>query len=129
MRHPEREEQIAFFRWTELVKYKGVKLHRYCYSVPNELPFSGKKAMLAMLNMRAAGLTKGVPDVECMIAIPPFTGWHGEFKKSTGKPSDVSADQEEIMKMLASCGRKCDVCYGAEDGMKKLGAYLGNMDR
>lgn len=124
MRHLEREQQTLFFRWTELIKYNGIKLRNYCYSVPNELPFSGKKAMLAMLNLRAAGLTKGVFDIECMIPMAPYTGLHIEMKAPKPAKSKVSDEQKEIRKMLELCKRKCCICYSFEEAKAAMLAYL-----
>jgi hypothetical protein len=80
--------------------------------------------MLAGVRQKAEGLTAGVPDIECMVAIPPYTGFHLEMKRKDGVPSDVSAAQKEMMERLTSCGRKCETGYGADDAWKKLCAYL-----
>lgn len=81
--------------------------------------------MLAGVRRKAEGLTAGVPDIECMVAMAPFTGLHIEMKRADGKPSDVSAAQKEVMARLTACGRKCTVAFGADEAWKQLTTYLG----
>jgi hypothetical protein len=93
--------------------------------VPNALPYGGKRAMLQMLRLRAAGLTAGVPDIECAVAQPPYTGLHIELKRPDGRPSDVKPEQHAVMRMLTDCGRKCVEAFGWEEAWKELCLYLG----
>jgi hypothetical protein len=83
--------------------------------------------MLAGVRRKAEGVKAGVPDIECFIAMPPHTGLHIEMKKSRkdgGKRSDVSAEQEKVMRRLEACGRKCVVAFGCAEAWKELCAYL-----
>lgn len=81
--------------------------------------------MLAGLRRKAEGVTPGVPDIECMVAVPPYTGLHIEMKRKDGKPSDVSAEQKTMMARLVACGRKCVVGFGCDDAWQHLTDYLG----
>lgn len=81
--------------------------------------------MLAGVRRKAEGVTAGVPDIECMVAVAPYTGLHLEMKRKDGKPSDVSDSQAKIMARLTKCGRKCVVCFGEEHAWKELCNYLG----
>lgn len=99
-------------------------LRDYIYSVPNALPYGGKQAMLQMLQLKREGLTPGVPDVECMVAIPPYTGMHIEMKRKNGKPSDVTDEQSKLMARLKKCGRHCVVAFGEEHAWQELTSYL-----
>lgn len=125
MKHIEHDHQTEFFRRCSYVKYGTGTLKDYCFAVPNALPYGGKRAMLQMLRLRAEGLTKGVPDIECFIPIPPYHGLHIEMKKPDGTPSDVTAEQRVVMRRLADCGRKCVVAFGWEQAWKELTTYLG----
>ena len=120
----EGEEQVTFMRIASLRRFRDGKVRDYLYSVPNTIPFTGKKAMLSMVRMKAEGLTPGVPDIECFVAMPPYTGWHGEMKRQDGVPSDVKEHQTEMMARMTAAGRKCDVGYGAVEMWKKLCEYL-----
>ena len=80
--------------------------------------------MLQMLQLKREGLTKGIPDIECAIAVKPYTGLHIELKKPDGKPSDVSKEQHEKMAMLTKNGRRCVVAYGADEAWDALMNYL-----
>jgi hypothetical protein len=74
---------------------------------------------------KAEGVTAGVPDIECFIAIPPFHGLHIEMKRKDGTMNDVTEAQKKFMQRLTSCGRKCVVAFGADDAWDKLCTYLG----
>lgn len=124
MKHIESDEQIKFFAWTSYQRHGDGLLRDYVYSVPNALPRGGKSAMLQMLQLKREGLTKGTPDIECAIAVKPYTGLHIEMKKPKGVPSDVSEEQHKQMKMLTRCGRRCVVAYGFDEARDALLNYL-----
>ena len=124
MRHLESEEQQKFFARAAYHRYNEGYLREYMWSVPNALGASGKRAMLQMLRLRREGLTPGQPDIECAIAVPPYTGLHIELKKPDGKPSDVSDAQKKQMAMLTRCGRRCVVAYGADEAWDATMNYL-----
>jgi hypothetical protein len=125
-KHVEHDNQVEFFRRCSYQKYGEGTLRDYVFAVPNALPYGGKQAMLQMLRLRAEGLTKGIPDIECFIPIPPYTGLHIEMKKPRpeGKPSDVTPEQHQKMALLTSQQRKCVVAFGWEEAWRELRAYL-----
>lgn len=125
MRFVEHDEQVAFFRRAAYRKYGDGTVRDYIYAVPNALGRGGKAAMLQMLRLKAEGLTKGTPDVECMVAVKPYTGLHIEMKKPDGTPSDIKPWQTTMMARLTKCGRKCVVAYGQDQAWKALTDYLG----
>jgi hypothetical protein len=81
--------------------------------------------MLAGMRRKAEGVTPGVPDIECMVAVAPFTGLHIEMKRKGGKPSDTTEAQLTMIQRLRACGRRATVAYGADDAWKILCDYLG----
>lgn len=128
MRHIEHEEQVALFRHAAYRKFGDGTVRDYLYSIPNELPFHGKTAMLAMLRLKAAGLTPGIPDVVCFALSPvnpQFRGLYIEMKKPLGVPSDVKPKQKDVMKKLTSCGYKCVVAFGEQQAWTEICHYLG----
>src|ERR1700761_7584250 len=102
MKHVESAEQVQFFARCAYQRWGDGYLRDYVWSVPNALPYGGRHAMLQMLQLKREGLTKGIPDIECAIAVKPYTGLHIELKKPNGKPSDVWEEQIDTMKMLTS---------------------------
>lgn len=124
MKHTESEAQVDVFKRASYRRYRDGTVRDYIYAVVNTLPRSGKRAMLQMLQLKMEGLTKGVPDIECMVAIAPYTGLHIELKKPDGVPSDVTVEQKEMMARMISCGRKCVVAYGADEAWNALMSYL-----
>jgi hypothetical protein len=125
VKYDESSEQIAFFRRMAYRKYLGGALRDFCYAIPNGGTVGGRRAIIAGVRRKAEGVSAGVPDVECMVAVPPYTGLHIEMKRKDGKPSDVSESQNKMMERLTQCGRKCVVCFGEEHAWKELTTYLG----
>jgi hypothetical protein len=127
MIYHESREQQDFFRRANLRRYLSGTLRDYVYAVPNGGTTGGRRALIAGIRRRAEGLTEGVPDIECMVAVAPYTGLHIEMKKSKkdgGKPSDVAPKQKDMMARLTKCGRKCTVAFGADEAWAQLLEYL-----
>lgn len=124
MKHIESDEQVAFFKRAAYVRFRDGTVRDYIYAVVNALPYGGKTGMLQMLQLKREGLTKGVPDIECMVSMPPYSGLHIEMKKPKGVPSDVKPEQKEMMARLDKCGRKTVIAYGQEEAWKYLMDYL-----
>lgn len=124
-KYAESEEQIAFFKLLCGVPYRGLTLREFFYAVPNAGTRGGRRAMLQAMRRVQEGLSKGVPDVECPVAVAPFTGLHIEFKRKDGKPSDTSKEQREWIARLRELGRKVEVAYGCEDAWRIAAEYLG----
>lgn len=106
-------------------KYGSGSVRDFCYAVPNAGTRGDKRALLAGVRRKAEGVTAGVPDIECFIAVPPYTGLHIEMKRKDGTASDVSASQREMIKRLEKCGRRCVVAFGHDHAWVALCKYLG----
>jgi len=125
LKYAESIEQQGFFARAAKRPYGYEMLSDYCYAVPNGGTSGGRRAMLAGVRRKAEGVTAGVPDIECMIAVSPYTGLHIEMKKENGVPSDVTLAQQLMMARLTGCGRKCVVAFGAAQAWTELCKYLG----
>ncbi len=123
-RYLEHQEQVTFFRLAAARRHNGGTLRDFLYAVPNAGTAGGRRAMLAGVRRKAEGVTAGVPDVECMLAMPPYTGWHCEMKRKNGKDSDVTEEQLKMIKRLRQCGRKCIIAFGADAAWEGLCEYL-----
>ena len=127
MNYVEHREQVAFFRLASTRRYLGKPLSDYLAAVPNAGTTGGRRAMLAGVRRKAEGVKAGFPDVQCIIAVPPYSGWHCEMKKPRsegGKDSDVSEAQKDWILRLEAVGRKCVVAFGCAEAWKELCAYL-----
>ncbi len=120
-RHLESLEQQALMRRAQWTRYRDGVVRDYLYAVPN----GGKRSVIEASIMKGEGVTPGVPDIECMVAVPPYTGLHIEMKRADGKLSDLTDAQKQMIARLISCGRKVIVAFGADHAWRELCDYLG----
>jgi hypothetical protein len=105
--------------------YGGGTLRDYIFAIPNAGSRGGVRGARQGARRKAEGVVAGVPDLECFVAVAPYTGLHVEMKKLDGVPSDVSQEQKDMMARLTRCGRKCTVAFGADMAWKQICEYLG----
>ena len=67
----------------------------------------------------------GVPDLFLPVPRGPYHGLWIEMKVGRNKPT---AAQEEWMDRLSEQGYKCHVCYGWQDAMGMISAYLDDKE-
>lgn len=121
----EADEQERIFRWVELVAPYYPELE-WLFAVPN----GGSRHMLEAVNLKRQGVKKGVPDMVLPIPRGPWNALWIELKRPSIKPKTkkgkggVSDDQERWHKALRSNGHAVYVCYGADEAIKVLTAYL-----
>jgi hypothetical protein len=125
MRYDESHEQQDLFKRASFKRYRDGTVRDYIFAIPNGGTTGGRRAILAGVRRKAEGVTSGIPDVECMVAVAPYTGLHIEMKRKDGKPSDVTDSQKKVMARLINCGRRCVVAYGADEAWNALLNYLG----
>lgn len=118
----EHDEQKALFIWSRFQYLPGGgRVRDYLFAIPN----GGSRHRIEASRLKAEGVTAGVPDV--MLAYP-CGGWHGlfiEMKRPRPCSSKVSREQKEWIERLTSQGYKAAVCYGYEEAVKTVTAYLG----
>lgn len=120
----ESTEQQGFFARLGTVPYGRASLRDLCFAIPNGGTSGGRRALRAGVRRKAEGVTAGVPDVFCMVAVAPYHGCFIEMKRLDGVPSDVSQQQKDMIKRLTDCGYRCYVAFGAGDAFDKLWGYL-----
>lgn len=103
-------EQIAVVEYCDL-------RHIPVVHIPNE----GKRSVVYAANLKRAGMRPGFPD----LFIPRVRGkYHGlfiEMKYGNGK---TTADQEEWLRTLSGEGYAVRVCYGFDEAVRSIEAYL-----
>lgn len=116
----ETEIQQQLMRWWALQ-------HR-ALGVPREhllmaFPMQGGRSPRNGARMKAEGMRKGLPDM--FLAVPVARlGWHGlwiELKRPGGR---VSPEQSDFLHDLRAQGYVASVCYGFEEAVNEIKAYL-----
>lgn len=111
-------EQCFIFHYMEI---HHPRVYEMMYAVPN----SGRRAKMERGMMSSQGLKKGVPDI---ILDLPCAGFHGlriELKRTGGKRSSVSKEQEIWLSKMALNGYKAEVCFGWKEAIDCLLSYIG----
>lgn len=113
----EDHEQIALIQWASWQKYQDGKLSDYLHHSPN----GGKRHIATALNFKAMGTQAGFPDLFLFI---PKGGYHGLFIELKAKSGRVSTHQQVMIGRLTKQGYLCKVCYGANQAIDEIKAYL-----
>lgn len=87
------------------------------YHVPNE----GKRSKAAAANMQRIGLKSGVPDLCLPVAKGKYHGLYIELKRVGGR---VTETQVDWLLALSKQGYAVCVCYGAEQAIDVISAYI-----
>jgi hypothetical protein len=117
----ERDEQMALVRWLD---YHPILKNHYC-KMHNE----GKRSPLEGRNLKLLGLRPGVSD---LFIFYPFQGLHGlwlEMKQNRNytpseKRTRTWVAQENFVETVKKLGFSAHFCYGCEDAIKIINAYL-----
>ena len=115
----EHEEQVALFQWTEANEGAVPEL-ALLFAVPN----GGYRPMATAAMLREEGVKAGVPDVFLPCRRQRYGGLAIELKRSDHSNHATPAQQEWIERLRAH-GYKAVVCYGAQEAIDTIKAYLG----
>jgi len=75
------------------------------------------KSYAARAKLKASGVSAGFPD---LLVITPKGLVFIEMKRSNGRPSDVSEEQSDWLKVLAGVSVGAKVCFGARQAIEFL---------
>ncbi len=114
----ETDIQQKLFEKLAEIPYRGTFLTKFFYAVPN----GGYRTKRTGGILKAEGLKKGVPDIHCFIAVPPFHSLYIEMKTKTG---ELSQDQESMISMLRKEGHKVVICRSVMGAIDEIFKYLG----
>lgn len=109
----EADIQKAFFKWLHLWKKEIVK---YTFHIPN----GGFRDIREAVNLKAMGVTPGIPDVFC--AMPAF-GYNGLFIEFKSKKGIVTSKQELMIDGLTKNGYKVVICHDWVDAKEIMEWY------
>ena len=114
----ESQDQQALFRWAAYERAALPELGML-YHIPNE----GRRPVVTGVNLRKAGLKKGVPDICLPVARGGYHGLYIELKRvKNGTP--VTEDQRAWIDALNRCGYRAMVCRGFESAQEAIIEYL-----
>ena len=106
--------QSAFFEWISL--YPRIRL--ITFAVPN----GGSRNCLEAKNLKAQGVTAGVPDIFMAV---PCNGYHGLFIELKSKNGRLSEYQKIWIDNLNDRAYKAVVCYSLDEAINAVREYLG----
>ena len=113
----EHEEQVALFQWAEAHEGEHEEL-KLLFAVPN----GGYRPMTTAAQLKAEGVRSGVPDCCLPVARGRFHSLWIEMKRKPNRPTEA---QEHWISTLRDYGHSAVVCYGAQEAIDVIKAYLG----
>lgn len=115
----EHEEQVALFQWAEAneAQYPSLAM---LFAVPN----GGYRPMVTAAQLKAEGVRSGVPDIFLMCRRGHYGALAIELKRRDHSNHATPAQQEWIERLRAH-DYMAVVCYGAQEAIDVIIAYLG----
>ena len=112
----EHAEQVAVFEWSAYQRKKYPELD-LLIAIPN----GGKRHIGTAMKLKAEGVKPGVPDILLPVSRHGFNALWIELKVGKNKPSP---NQLYMMHRLTDEGAMCQVCWGAEQAILAIKAYI-----
>lgn len=114
----EAQEQAAIMQWAEMMRPTWPVLE-WLYHVPN----GGYRDPSTARMLAAQGVKAGVPDLCLPAARKGNHGLYIELKRADHS-NNASPEQKRWIDYLRSAGYLVAVCYGAEEAIRTITAYL-----
>ncbi len=115
MQHEE-AEQAALIQWAAYQASQWPEL-AFLFHIPN----GGLRNKATAARLKAAGVKSGVPDLFLPVTRGQYAGLFIEMKYGSNKPTP---DQQRYLDMLQREGYAVAVCYGCEEAIETIMAYL-----
>ena len=112
----EQSEQTAVIRWARLFEVHYPKL-RWLHASLNGAHMSPRHAA----RMKAAGMTKGIPDLFLPVRASGYNGLYIEMKIGKNKPTP---EQEEFMVFARDQNFKAVIARGFDEAINILQSYV-----
>ena len=118
MKHPtEHQEQVAVIQWARASEARDPRLE-LLHAIPN----GGNRAIHVAKRLKDEGVKAGVPDLCLPVKSGKFSGLYLELKAQKGRKP--TKEQAAMLSRLRDEGYWAGVCYGAEEAILTLKAYL-----
>lgn len=112
----EHSEQCAVFDWAATMAATYPELDTM-FAIPN----GGLRNISVAMKLKAEGVKAGIPD----ICLPTsHGGYHALYIELKVKPNKPTEQQLVSMSRLADYGNLCVVCYGADEAIQTIMAYI-----
>lgn len=108
------QERVIAWSLAHSTSYPALKL---LYHVPN----GGKRNQAEAARLKKQGVKAGVPDLVLPVARDGFHGLYIEMKWDKNK---TTGNQKWWLEQLQEQGYKTAVCYGADEVMDQIAAYM-----
>lgn len=114
----ESEEQIALFRWADMLSVSLRPELRLLYHVPN----GGSRNKIEAARLKEEGVRSGVPDLCLPVSRGGYHGLYIELKRTSG--GRVSETQKRWLAALTEAGYLAVVCHGWDEARHVIENYL-----
>jgi len=114
----EKQEQVKLFQWAAYNKARFPVL-----AIMNASLMGVKISKFQQIKAKQSGCKTGWPDIVIPTGRHHYFSLYIELKAKNGK---VSITQDEILWKLNFHGNLAMVCYGADEAIALIEAYLGN---
>lgn len=114
----EHDEQKALFEWADAMQGEHPEL-AMLFSIPN----GGARHPAVAAQLKAEGVKAGVPDCFLAVRRGKFGGLFLELKRANHSNGPTAA-QREWIDALRRYGYSACVCYGAQEAISTIMAYL-----
>ena len=114
----EHDEQVALFAWAAANEAKHHEL-ALLHATPN----GGYRPIAVAAKMKAEGQKSGYPDISLNVARGRWHSLHIELKRAD-RSTRPTTEQLLWIEKLREYGNCACVCYGAQDAINTIMAYL-----
>ena len=124
----EHDEQAALFAWAELAQGEHPELAMLYANVNGgKLPYhrnaKGQVTSPQRIKLVQEGLKRGIPDITLAVPRGRFHALYVELKRAD-RSNKPSPEQVEWIERLRYYGYAAVICYGAQDAISTIVAYL-----
>lgn len=116
----EHDTQVAFFYAVRFMENRHPEL-KWFHAIPN----GGQRNKAVAAKLKAEGVQRGIPDSFLPYPANGKNGLYIEFKNGTNK---LTPEQKEFLETAEQNGYAVGVAYTADEALKILEDYLGNLD-
>lgn len=124
----EHAEQVALFTWADAAQAQYPELANM-FAIPNgaKVPYTvdskGRTFSPERASLVTEGMRRGVPDIFLAVPRCKFHGLFVEMKRADHS-NHPTPEQQVWIERLRQAGYMAVVCYGADDAMRTVTAYL-----
>lgn len=116
MRMTEHQEQVALFKWADIMS-KNVPDLKLLFAIPN----GGLRSKVVAVKLKKEGVKSGVPDIFLPVPKDGYSGLWIELKTKKGR---VTENQKWWIARLEEQGYMASVCYGWNAARTLIEGYL-----